>query len=180
MQVATLDSNGQAEHVTADVVTTDLPALYDKHYRSLVRLTSMYVGDRETSEEIVQDAFVKLMSGRYRFEPGKEGPYLRSIVLNGARSTLRKRKVRRAKKPEPPGPVASAEVGGVNLIERERMLELVRSLPKKQADVLILRYYLDLSEKEIAETLGIAPGSVKSHAHRGLSKLNARLQDDDR
>ena len=127
---------------------------------------------------MVQDAFVKLLSGRYRIEPGREAAYLRSVVLNGARSALRKRRVRRAKQPEPPGLVGAAEEGGVASVERDRMLSLVRTLPAKQASVLILRYYLDLSEQEIADTLGIAPGSVKSHAHRGLRKLRAALEDE--
>ncbi len=157
--------------------TPDLPELYEQYYRSLVKLASMYVDDRETAEEVTQDAFVKLLSGKYRIEPGKEGPYLRSIVLNGARSQLRKRRVRRAKIPEPPGLVAAAEIGGVGASERDDMLASLRTLPEKQASVLILRYYLDLSEAEIAETLNIARGSVKSHAHRGLAKLAKLLEN---
>lgn len=155
----------------------DLPELYERYFRSLVKLASMYVDDRESAEEVTQDAFVKLLAGNYRIEPGKEGPYLRSMVLNGARSQLRKRQVRRANKPEPPGLVAAAEVGGMGAVVRDEMLIAVRTLPEKQAAVLILRYYLDLSEAEIAETLGIARGSVKSHAHRGLAKLAKLLEN---
>jgi RNA polymerase sigma-70 factor (sigma-E family) len=158
------------------VSSQDLPGLYDEHYRSLVRLASFYLDDVESAEEVVQDAFVKLLGGRYRIDSGKEAAYLRSVVLNGARSALRKRRVRRDRQPEPPGPVAAAEEGGVERAERQRMLELVRSLPAKQASVLILRYYFDLPEQAIADTLGIAPGSVKSHAHRGLRKLRAALE----
>ena len=71
-----------------------LPELYHAHYRSLVRLASFSVDDRETAEEVVQDAFVKLVAGNYQIEPGREIGYLRSMVLNGARSALRKRQVR--------------------------------------------------------------------------------------
>ncbi len=156
----------------------DLAALYDEHYRALVKLASFYLDDRDSSEEVVQDAFVKLMTGRYRVEAGKEGAYLRSIVLNGARSQLRKRRVRRLNAPKSPGLVAAAEESGLAAAEREHLLGLIRALPRKQAEVLMLRYYLDLSEAEIAETLGIARGSVKSHAHRGLSKLKARIEED--
>ena len=171
--MATLDRD-QGE-VVVPVAASALPALYDEHYRSLVKLASMYVDDRETAEEVVQDAFVKLLGGRYRIEPGKEGPYLRQMVLNGARSALRKRRVRRLHQPDDPGVAASAEEGGVAGAERRRMLAALRSLPEKQASVLILRYYLDLSEAQIAETLGIARGSVKSHAHRGLARLEQLL-----
>ncbi len=173
MKVAILDRRRDVDQQSAP----DLPELYEQHYRSLVKLASMYVDDRESAEEVTQDAFVKLLSGNYRIEPGKEGSYLRSMVLNGARSQLRKRQVRRAKTPEPPGLVAAAEVGGLGAIARDEMLIALRTLPEKQAAVLILRYYLDLSEAEIAETLDIARGSVKSHAHRGLAKLAKLLEN---
>lgn len=155
-----------------------LPDLYDRHYRSLVRLASFSVDDRETAEEVVQDAFVKLVSGNYDIESGKEAGYLRSMVLNGARSALRKRQVRRAHTPEAPELAAAAEEAGVASTEQDRMIAALRGLPEKQAAVLTLRYYFDLSEAEIADTLGIARGSVKSHAHRGLKRLGVALGDD--
>lgn len=148
-----------------------LASLYAEHYRSLVKLAAMYVDTTEASEEIVQDAFVKLLKGNYRIVEGKEGPYLRTMVINGGRSALRKRRVRRAFKPEPPGLVAAAETHGVAATEHEAMMAALRRLPERQASVLILRYYLDMTEADIASTLGIARGSVKSHAHRGLAKL---------
>ena len=148
-----------------------LPDLYHQHYRSLVRLASFSVDDVETAEEVVQDAFVKLVAGDYRVDPGKEAAYLRSMVLNGARSALRKRQVRRAHTPDLPGLVAAAEEAGVASTEHDRVIAALRQLPEQQASVLALRYYLDLSEADIADTLGIARGSVKSHAHRGLKRL---------
>ncbi len=174
--MATLDRD--TGETVVPVAASTLPALYDQHFRSLVKLASMYVDDRETAEEVVQDAFVKLLAGNYRIQPGRELPYLRQMVLNGARSMLRKRRVRRLHTPEQPGLVAAAEESGVANSERARMLAAVRRLPEKQASVLILRYYLDLSEAEIAETLGIARGSVKSHAHRGLAKLQTMLGEE--
>lgn len=177
MGAATL-TIGDTGEARAGAPARDLPSLYDEYYRSLVKLASFYVDDVESAEEVVQDAFVKLLSGRYQIEAGKEAPYLRSMVLNGARSALRKRRVRRNKQPEPPGLVAAAEEAGVDRAERDRVLALVKGLPAKQAAVLVLRYYLDLSEREIAETLGIAPGSVKSHAHRGLAKLRTALEGE--
>lgn len=162
---------------TVSVSGRELSALYDEHYRQLVKLAGLYLGDVETAEEVVQDAFVKLLTGRYSIEPGKAGPYLRSMVLNGARSQLRKRKVRADKAPTPGPDAVPAEEIGMARVERDRLVAAVRSLPHKQASVLMLRYYLDLSEAEIAETLGIAPGSVKSHAHRALAKLQTKLKE---
>ncbi len=157
----------------------DLRSLYEEHYRSLVKLASFSVDDVETAEEVVQDAFVKIVGGNYQIEPGREVYYLRSAVLNGARSALRKRRVRRNHTPEPPGVVAAAEIAGVNAAEQDRIVQALRELPEKQASVLVLRYYLDLSEADIAETLGIARGSVKSHAHRGLAKMAGLLGPEE-
>ena len=154
-----------------------LPDLYHQHYRSLVRLASFSVDDLETAEEVVQDAFVKLVAGDYHIDAGKELGYLRSMVLNGARSALRKRKVRRAHTPDAPGLVAAAEEAGVASTDHDQMIEALRQLPDQQASVLVLRYYLDLSEADIADTLDIARGSVKSHAHRGLKRLGELLGD---
>lgn len=163
----------------ADVGAQQLGELYAAHYRDLVKLASIYVDDQESAEEVTQDAFVKLLGGSYRLQPGREAAYLRAAVLNGARSALRKRRVRRAHTPEPPGLVAAAETGGVNATEQDRILAAVRTLPERQAAVLVLRYYLDLSEAQVAETLGIARGSVKSHTHRGLAKLAKLLEERD-
>lgn len=156
---------------------TQLRTLYDQHYRSLVKLASFYVDDVWSCEEVVQDAFVKLLSGRRVTAAGTEAAYLRSAVLNGARSALRKRKVRREKKPPISGPMPSPEPAALDLVVRDDILAALRTLPEKQAHVLLLRYYLDLSEADIAATLGIAPGTVKSHAHRGLKRLATVLED---
>jgi RNA polymerase sigma-70 factor (sigma-E family) len=148
----------------------DVPALYEAHYRKLVKLASFYTDDTETAEEVVQDAFLKLLKGNYRIDTNP-GAYLRSMVLNGARSQLRKRKVRRDYVPDTPRPVDAAEIGGVAAAASTEIVAALRTLPEKQSAVLVLRYFLDLSEADIAETLGIARGSVKSHASRGLAKL---------
>lgn len=163
----------------SEVDSAGLAGLYEQHYRSLVKLAAFYVDDRESAEEIVQDSFVRLLNGNYKIVAGKEGPYLRTMVVNGGRSALRKRRVRRAFKPEPPGLVAAAEHHGVAATEHDRMLDALRQLPERQASVLILRYYEDLSEEDIAKTLGIARGSVKSHAHRGLAKLAKIIGEEE-
>ncbi len=157
------------------VFEDELERLYRLHYRDLLGLASVYVDDRESAEEVVQDAFVKMLSGRRRPQQGKEVGYLRVAVLNGARSALRRRRVRRLHRPDKPELAPAAEVGGVAATEQARVIAALRSLPAKQASVLVLRYFHDLSEAEIADALNIARGSVKSHAHRGLKKLAAEL-----
>lgn len=161
--------------VVQDKLSKDqLVALYNEHYDALVRLASFLLDDTESCEEVVQDAFVKLFTVA---EPtvGKEAAYLRTMVMNGARSRMRKRLVRRRFVHELPEPTASAETAALSRHERENVIRALRRLPKRQSEVLMLRFYNDLSEAEIAETLGISAGSVKTHTSRGLASLRAFL-----
>jgi RNA polymerase sigma-70 factor (sigma-E family) len=161
----------------ASVEAGGLRGLYESDRASLVRLASLLLHDRDQAEEVVQDAFVKayVRWGRLR-EPDKAPAYLRSAVLNGARSRLRHlRVVERTTQPSPP-PGTSAETQLLVREEHERVIAALRSLPARQRECLALRYYLDLSEAEIASTLGISQGSVKTHVHRGLAALAGRLE----
>ena len=153
--------------------------LYREHYRSLVRLAAMLIDDVPTCEEVVQDAFVAVHRRGLGQVPADRIPaYLRSAVLNGARSQLRKREVRRRLRPVPDPPSDPSPEQGAELSQQRRdVLEAVRALPDRQRDVVVLRYWMDLGEAEIAETLGIAPGTVKTHARRGLESLATRLED---
>lgn len=158
-----------------------LEGLYREHYRSLVRLAAILVDDVTTCEELVQDAFVAVLrrSGGWA-EADKAGAYLRSVVLNHARSHLRKQQVRRRwlRSVDPPSPEGGADRAALLDAETTEMLTALRALPERQREVLALRYYLDLSEAEIAATLGISTGSVKTHAHRGLAALGTRFAAD--
>jgi RNA polymerase sigma-70 factor (sigma-E family) len=147
-----------------------LDAAFRKDYTPLVRLAGLLV-DREVAEELVQDAFVRTHGRLSRIDPDKVSIYLRSAVINGARSHLRRRSVQRRHLPAADPPAVAAEVAGVAAAQRAELLEALERLPNRQREVLLLRYFLDLSETEIAETLGISPGSVKQHAHRGLATL---------
>jgi RNA polymerase sigma-70 factor (sigma-E family) len=152
--------------------------LYAAHYRRLVRLSVLLVRDPETAEEVVQDAFVA-MHGRWRSlrEPDKALAYLRQAVVNRSRSVLRHRGVRASYRP-PPVPDGSGADEDVLVSERRAcVLEALRRLPERQREVLALRYYLDLSEADIARTLGISRGSVKSHASRGVTALRSVMED---
>ena len=152
-----------------------LVRLFNEHYKSLVRLASQLLDDIPTCEEVVQEAFVKMQTAKRTPEPGKEAAYLRSIVMNGARSHMRKRMVRRRHRAEVVLTAPSAEQGVMGSAERDEVLEAVRGLPRRQAEVLVLRYFSDLSEAEIAETLDISLGSVKTHTSRGLAALDKVL-----
>jgi RNA polymerase sigma-70 factor (sigma-E family) len=156
-----------------------LAELHREHYRSLVKLASLLIDDRATCEEVVQDAFVAVFRSAARLRDESSLPaYLRSAVLNGARSQLRKREVRNRLRPvdAPVTDVASAEAGALAADEQRAVLQALRTLPDRQRDVLVLRFYLDLSESEIAQTLGIGAGTVKTHTRRGLDALAEKLE----
>jgi RNA polymerase sigma-70 factor (sigma-E family) len=158
-----------------------LERLYAAHWRQLVRLSVLLVRDVGTAEEVVQDAFIAVHRrwGKLR-DPDKALAYLRQAVVNQSRSALRHRMVvarHVARGPDPDVPEAEpAEV----LDRRAAVLEAMRALPQRQREVLALRYYLDLSEAEIADTLGISRGAVKSHASRGAAALRELLKGEAR
>lgn len=158
--------------------------LYAAHWRSLVRLSVLLVRDTGTAEEIVQDAFVA-MHGRWSRlrDPEKALAYLRQAVVNRSRSTLRHRKVvdrhvlRESGLAGATAPDASTY--SVDAARREAVLDAMRQLPQRQREVLALRYYLELSEAEIADSLGISTGAVKSHASRGAAALRDLLGNQE-
>lgn len=151
-------------------------ALFVAHHRRLVGLAYLLVEDLETAEDVVQDAFTALYR-RWTWirDPTAALAYLQTSVANGARSTLR-RKYRRRVPFEREHDVASAETTAVAHDEQRRIEQAVMRLPERQRQVLVLRYYLDQSEAEIASTLSISRGSVKQHASRALAALTMRLE----
>ncbi len=154
--------------------------LYRSDYRHLVRLAAMLVDDVGTAEELVQDAFVAVArTGGTAIRDRDAAPaYLRSAVLNRARSQLRKREVRRRhlRSVEAPPDAPPADRAVMASDEHRRMLAALDSLPERQRQVLVLRFYGELTEAEIADALGISRGSVKTHVHRGLAALETRLE----
>jgi RNA polymerase sigma-70 factor (sigma-E family) len=150
--------------------------LFHMHWASLVRLARLLVDDVETAEDVVQEAFAQLHRrwGSLR-DPDRALFYLRAAVANGSRNHLRSRRVRRIHVPDVPVPMASAEAEVMDREEHRAVLTHLRELPWRQRQVLVLRYYLDLSEAQIADALGISAGAVKSHASRGVTSLGRRI-----
>jgi RNA polymerase sigma-70 factor (sigma-E family) len=154
--------------------------LYAAHWRRLVRLSILLVHDQGLAEEIVQDAFIAL-HGRWARLRAQEAAaaYLRQSVVNRSRSALRHRKVvdRYVASQRLPDAGPDAGAGVEAEARRDAVFAALRSLPRRQREVIALRYYLDLSEADIAETLGISTGAVKSHASRGSAALRDRLAE---
>jgi RNA polymerase sigma-70 factor (sigma-E family) len=154
-------------------------AIYTDHYRSLVRLAAFLVRDTSTAEEVVQDSFVAMHGAWRRLrDTDKALSYLRQSVVNRSRSVLRHRMVVDKNTPKPPPDMPSAEHGAIIQLERSAVVSALRSLPERQREALVLRYYGDLSEAQIASVMGISRGAVKSHTARAMSALRAVLERD--
>lgn len=158
-------------------------ALYQAHAVGLIRLAVVMLGDRAAAEDVVQDAF----SGLYRrwnhlADNSNALSYVRSAILNRCRSELRRRiraEQRAARQAALPD-AASAEAIALISEEHNAVLRALRELPPRQREALVLRFYLDLPETEIAATMGITAGTVKSTTSRGLSALAQLLEEDAR
>ncbi|UMG92909.1 SigE family RNA polymerase sigma factor [Nocardioides sp. TF02-7] len=154
--------------------------LYLAHWDQLVRLSVLLVRDQGTAEEIVQDALVAVHQRWDRLtDHGKALAYLRQAVVNRSRSALRHRGVvnRYLARQAAPGHLPGADEPVLGESRRRMVLDALQRLPRRQREVLALRYYLELSEAEIAETLGISRGAVKSHASRGAATLRPMLEE---
>ena len=153
--------------------------LYSIQYKSLVRLAAMLVRDISTAEEVVQDAFIAMHDGWHRLKDADKAlAYLRQAVVNRSRSVLRHRIVVEKNAPKPAPDMPSAEHGALALLERSAVIAALRDLPGRQREAIVLRYYADLSEAEIAATMRISRGAVKSHTARGMASLKAALEQD--
>jgi RNA polymerase sigma-70 factor (sigma-E family) len=164
----------EAAQVSADTAITEL---YYAHYRPLVRLAVLLVHDVATAEEVVQDSFVALHAGLHRLRDNEKAlAYLRAAVVNRSRSVLRHRVVVDRNAPKPPPDMPSAEHGALALLERSAVVKALRALPVRQREVVVLRFYADLSEAQIADTMGITRGAVKSHTSRAMAALRSVLE----
>ena len=159
---------------SADRAVTEL---YAVHYRALVRLAVLLVRDTPTAEEVVQDAFVAMHGGWTRLRDAEKAlAYLRQAVVNRSRSVLRHRTVVDKNLPKAPPDMPSAEHGALAALERLAVVDALRELPARQREAIVLRYYADLSEAEIAASMRISRDAVKSHTARGMAALRAALE----
>jgi RNA polymerase sigma-70 factor (sigma-E family) len=153
--------------------------LYTVQYKALVRLAAMLVRDTSTAEEVVQDAFIAMHDGWHRLKDAEKAlAYLRQAVVNRSRSVLRHRMVVEKNAPKPAPDMPSAEHGAMALLERSAVIAALRDLPERQREAIVLRYYADLSEADIAAAMRISRGAVKSHTARGMASLKAALERD--
>lgn len=162
---------------TAPDAAREVTALYQVHALGLVRLAVIMLGDQTAAEDVVQDAFL----GLYRrwgglSDTSRALAYLRSSVLNGCRTVLRgKSRYHRIVFAEPA--FESAEARALAGEEHREVVAAIRKLPDRQREALVLRFYLDMDEVEVAEAMRISRGSVKSATSRALAALGRILRE---
>jgi RNA polymerase sigma-70 factor (sigma-E family) len=165
-----------APRAALDSPEAGVDSLYRAQATRLIRLAYIMLGDRPAAEDVIQDAFCGLY--RHWDQLASQAgalSYVRSSVLNGCRTVLRRRAlVRRATTYQPPA--GSAETAALVNEERREVMRAVRQLPRRQREALVLRFYLDLPEQEIARIMGVRPGTVRSATHRALKALGQLLE----
>ena len=155
----------------------DLGEAFRLHRADLVRLAAFIVGDRGTGEDVVQDVFVRVHQRGHPLD-GDLLPYLRAAVVNSCRNAVRRRLlIRRHAERQLPCPPLTAEEAVMLSEDRRQVLTALTALPPRRREVLVLRFYLELSEAETAAVLGISPGTVKSTTARGLAALARVLKE---
>jgi RNA polymerase sigma-70 factor (sigma-E family) len=164
-------------HVEREAAMT---RLFDSHHTELLRL-AVLLGAEADAEDVVAEAFCELHRRWDRLrDRGAALPYLRSVVCNLARMRVRHLQVVR-RHAEHAGErfesdVRSAEAEVVLREDQREVVAALRTLPTRQRQALVLRYWLDLREAEVAEAMGISAGAVKAHTFRGMAALSKALE----
>ncbi len=175
-----------ADLMAPDIVTSDhlqaqadlaITAMYHAEYRPLVRMSAMLLGDVGAAEEVVQESFIAMHAAWRRLrDTDKALHYLRRSVTNRSRSVLRHRVVIDRHLPTAEPDMPSAEHCAITQIERAAVTAALRTIPARQREALVLRFYLGLSEDEVAAAMQISTGAVKSHTARGKAALRSALE----
>ena len=150
---------------TEPYVGDTFEALYLTEVDAMARLAFLMVGSEDQAEELVHDAFARLFERWDRVD--NPGGYLRTCVVNGCRDRLRRRGVERRHATASPAAQTSPT---------HDLADVLAGLPYKQRAAIVLRYYEDRSDADIAELLGVRPGTVKSLLHRGLASLREVIE----
>lgn len=164
-------SRSVTDHRPATPPATTPSSLHERHFTDLVRTAALMTDDRFAAEEIVQDAFAQLVARWDRIDPDRALGYLYRSVANGARSALRHRRTVRGHRPEPQQHEPGAEATVLRAAGHDALLAAVARLPHRQRQVLVLRYFAELSIADTAEALGLSGTAVTAATHRAVRAL---------
>ncbi len=143
---------------------------------ALHRTAYLLLGDWALAEDLVQASLIKVYLAWHRLDPAAVEAYTRRVLTNTA-IRWHRRKWRGERPTEVLPEIRQPGADPAGCLERQRMWDLIRTLPPRQRAVLVLRFYEDLTEAEIASMLGLSLGTVKSHMSRALHALRARLNE---
>lgn len=152
-------------------------AVFNEHHRRAVRLAYLLTGDHHQAEDVVAEAMTKVYLQWRKGRVDDVGPYLRRAVANQANSRLRRRYLERREASRRTGDDRGIRRVDDDAAERDAVWQAIQQLPDRQRQVVVLRYYEDLSEADTADVLGISAGTVKSSLSRGLKRLEELLAD---
>jgi RNA polymerase sigma-70 factor (sigma-E family) len=155
---------------------TTLEELFRTHATALLRLAVLLTGDPAGAEELVQDAFLRYHRSGAPPRPGAELAYLRRTVINLSHDHHHRLGLARRLVPERPSVAPSPEAEAVAADRHLVVLAAIRALPERQRACVVLRYFAELTDIEIADALGVSAGSVKTHLHRARAALAERLE----
>lgn len=153
-------------------------AVFNAHHRPAVRLAYLLTGDPDQADDIVSEAMAKVWVQWRKGRVQDVGPYLRRAVANQANSKLRRRYLERREAGRRTGDERGVRMVDDQAAEHDTVWRAIQQLPDRQRQVVVLRYYEDLSEAATAEVLGISAGTVKSSLSRGLARLEQLLADE--
>lgn len=148
--------------------------LFDAECARIVRFATLLGAD--DPEDIAQEAFCKLLVSWHRIRDEDPAPYLRRIVLNATRARIRHLRMARLRQPWADPPAASAEDSVLDASERRGVAHALRYLSPRQREAIVLRYWLDLPNEQIARVMKVSPGTVKSQVSRGVRRLEKILR----
>lgn len=158
----------------SDELRDSLRLAFEANYASVLKLAYIYSGRREVAEDLTQEALLRAASKIAQLPAEEVMPYLRRTVINLWKNRIRRVAVERRARARLKGP---AEVAAPADEPDAELWMAVRRLPPGQRACVVLRYYEDLSEQQVAETLGCSIGTVKSSTSRALSKLRTEFRD---
>jgi RNA polymerase sigma-70 factor (sigma-E family) len=155
-----------------------LAALYVENYGRLVRVAALLLGDVGSAEEVVQEAFVRVLGTKRDLrEPDRAVAYVTRAVVNLARSRIRRRLVFARLPVKPTVWAGGADQRVVEAVEQAAIVRALRRLPARQRQAVVLRYYAQFTETEAAAAMAVSLGAVRSYTARGASRLRDELKE---
>jgi RNA polymerase sigma-70 factor (sigma-E family) len=164
--------------VRSDAAAEGFTQVYAAHHAEALRLAYLLCGDPHRAEDAVAEAFVKVYRQMQRGAVEHPRAYLRRAVVNEINSRFRRLAVERREAAKRSGDARGLRAADEQLADTDEMFVALRHLPPRQRSVVVLRFYEDLPEKDIADVMGISIGTVKSTLHRGLARLRELVGEE--